>query len=45
MYVEQYVVQTGNPLYRIAERFNLITYRQFLPIYPQISNPNLIIPR
>lgn len=44
MYVEQYMVQTGDTLFSIAKRFNLITYRQLLPVNPQILNPNLIFP-
>lgn len=44
MYVEKYTVKPGDTLSSIARKFNLLTYRQILPINRDISNPNHIYP-
>jgi hypothetical protein len=44
MYTDKYAVKPGDTLSNIAQRFNLLTYRQILSVNRQISNPNLIYP-
>jgi len=44
MYVDKYTVKPGDTLSSIAERFDLLTYKQILRVNRDILNPNLIYP-
>ncbi len=42
MYTDKYTVKPGDTLSSIAQRFNLLTYRQILRVNREISNPDFI---
>ncbi|NLK69371.1 MAG: LysM peptidoglycan-binding domain-containing protein [Clostridiaceae bacterium] len=44
LYVDQYIVQPGDTLYNIAQRFFLLNYTQILRVNKDISNPDVIYP-
>lgn len=44
MYVDKYTVKSGDTLTGIAQRFNLLTYRQILRVNRGIIDPNIIYP-